>query len=449
VIADAALLLAANCCFLVAGIGVSRAFGLWTGRPSVKALGLVYLSGFAAYGVLAQLLLVLGLPLTAWQVVAICVVLAGGALLPVGIPMPASGERRPWPGSRPAKVAATAVVAMLGAIAIDLWFQPLWAYDSWTFWTPKARALAQLGGLDASWFTSADLLNKDYPILLPALEAAGFRFTGYETPLLDLQSWLLLAAFVGGVAWLLEARAPRLVVWTVLAMVVFAPATVEQLAYAEADIPMAVFFALAGLGGALWLQERDARFAAVLALFAAATVATKVEGLIFVVVLLLVLAALALRRSLRLAFAVAGTGLIALTLSVLPWQLWLRAHDVESQGSLGRLTDVSFMLDHAGRLPHATAYVAVRVLDPTRWLLVVPLAALASWLAIRAGERELPLLAAATFLLSLAGVVLAYWTTPLDFDYHLATSARRVVSGPVLLLAVLTPLLASRAAADP
>jgi hypothetical protein len=54
-----------------------------------------------------------------------------------------------------------------------------------------------------------------------------------------------------------------------------------------------------------------------------------------------------------------------------------------------------------------------------------------------------------TIVLSLAGLVLAYWTTPLDFDYHLATSARRVISGLVLFLAAATPLLASRAAADP
>jgi hypothetical protein len=44
-------------------------------------------------------------------------------------------------------------------------------------------------------------------------------------------------------------------------------------------------------------------------------------------------------------------------------------------------------------------------------------------------------------VLSLAGLVLAYWTTPLEFHYHLATSARRVVAGPVLLAAALTPLL--------
>jgi hypothetical protein len=83
-----------------------------------------------------------------------------------------------------------------------------------------------------------------------------------------------------------------------------------------------------------------------------------------------------------------------------------------------------------------------RALDPTAWLLIVPLAAVAFVLAWRAGRRSEPLLVAATVGLSFAGLVLAYWTTPLDFDYHLATSARRVISGVVLFLAAVTPLLA-------
>lgn len=445
---DALLLALANACFAAAGLGVTHALGLWRRRPSVPELGLAYLAGVAAYGVLAQLLLVLGLALGLWQVLATCAVLAAGVLVPARDPGRRRRRPEPWPASRAATVATGVTLLVLALLAVDLWFQPLWAYDSWTFWTPKARALAELGGLDTPWFTAPDLLNRDYPILLPALEAAGFRFTGYETQLLDLQSWLVLAGFVGGVAALLERRASRLVVWTVLAMVVLAPATIEQLAYAEADIPTAAFFATAGLAGALWHEEGDPRFAVLLGLFGAATVATKVEGTIFVVSLVAVLAALALRRSVRHAAAALGIGAAALVAGSLPWQLWLRSHDVPRQGSLGRLTELSFMADHAGRLPHATAYVAVRVLDPTRWILVLPLAVLACWLALRAGERTLPVLAAGTFLLSIAGLILAYWTTPLEFDYHLATSARRVVSGPVLLLAVLTPLLA-RGASDP
>ena len=48
----------------------------------------------------------------------------------------------------------------------------------------------------------------------------------------------------------------------------------------------------------------------------------------------------------------------------------------------------------------------------------------------------------------LAAVLAAYWATPLDFDYHVATSVRRVITAPALFVAAMTPLLLSRAAVD-
>lgn len=436
-IADAFLLLAFNAALLCAGVGVTRVLAWPT---TTGSLGLAYLAGAAAYGVAAQLLYVLGAPLQLWQVVGTCAVLAALGLVPrVRRALPAW----PRPASRLELVLACAACALLVAVAIDLWFQPLWAYDSWTFWTPKARALVRLDGLDAGWFTQSDLLNRDYPLLLPAVEAGGFRFTGIETRLLDLQSWLFLVAFAAAFLHLVAGRASRVVTWTVLAMVAFAPTLAAQLAYAEADVPLAAFFACAGLLALLWLEERDSRTLALAALLAAATVATKAEGLIFVVALFAALAVLSRRLEPALA------GVAALAAGLLPWRIWMHAHDVENQSSFGRVVDVSFMAQHASRFPHAIAYVLARMLDPTAWLLLVPLGALAFVLALREGQRAAPLFVGSTIVLSLAGLVLAYWTTPLDFDYHLATSARRVISGLVLFLAAATPLLASRAAADP
>ena len=43
-------------------------------------------------------------------------------------------------------------------------------------------------------------------------------------------------------------------------------------------------------------------------------------------------------------------------------------------------------------------------------------------------------------MLALAGLIVAYWTTPLPFHYHLATSGRRVITGPLFFLAALAPL---------
>ncbi len=92
----------------------------------------------------------------------------------------------PWPSSRPRRDARTdrcrsLVPAALGLRRVDV-------VDA------ESACVGALDGLDATWFTSSDVIWSDYPLLLPAIEAAGFRFTGYRTELLDVQS---LFFFVG------------------------------------------------------------------------------------------------------------------------------------------------------------------------------------------------------------------------------------------------------------
>jgi ABC-type nitrate/sulfonate/bicarbonate transport system permease component len=43
--------------------------------------------------------------------------------------------------------------------------------------------------------------------------------------------------------------------------------------------------------------------------------------------------------------------------------------------------------------------------------------------------------------LSFATLLLAYWTTPFELHYHLSTSARRVITGPLLAWALALPLV--------
>ena len=139
--ADLVGLLAVNALFLAAGLGVTGAAGWWRGvRAARRAVGVSYLAGVASFGVAAQLLYVCGASLATWEVVAICGVLALGALRALRGPSDAAASAR-W------RLAALRVALMVTLIAVDLWYQPLWAYDSWTFWTPKAHALWALHGL--------------------------------------------------------------------------------------------------------------------------------------------------------------------------------------------------------------------------------------------------------------------------------------------------------------
>ena len=404
------------------------------------SLGISYLCGVATFGVLSQLLYVLGASLARWQVLLVCAVPACGAIRGIGAGRPV--PRRP---KTRLDLLAIPVVAVLALLAVDLWYQPLWAYDSWTFWTPKAHALYALNGLDPGWFTSAGLISKDYPLLLPSLEAAGFRFTGYETGLLDLQSWLLYAAFVRAVYELGVNRARPAVLWAVLLMLALAPSALDQLAAAEADIPVAVFFAAAGLCLWTWLADRRPAGLVLAAVLAAGATATKVEGTMFVIGLFLVAAAFAARTSRGRAGAALVAGGVALVVGILPWRIWIADHHVANQASFGRVTGASFLAHHVARVPISTGYLGVKLLDPRAWLLILPLAVFVAVDAFRRGRRREVSFVVAVACVALAGLVLAYWSTPFSFHDQLATSARRVITAIVLFAAAMTPLLSADA----
>jgi hypothetical protein len=428
-IGDTFLLALFNVLLLGAGSGVTGALGWWRGRSLVRVVGLSYLAGVAAFGVLAQLLYICGASLATWEVVVLCVLLTLGALGATrGESLHPATQTR-W------RVAGVMVVAMLALLAVDLWFQPLWAYDSWTFWTPKAHALSSLG-LDGRWFAQANLTSPDYPILLPAIEAAGFHFTGYEQSLLDLQSLVFFVAFLRAVYELTHERSNMPVLWAVLAMLAVAPSVADQLAAAEADIPVAVLFASAGLCGARWLLTGEQRALALASVLGAGAAATKVEGTAFVIVLFLVLALIGRER-----LAPALAGVAALASGILPWRIWLSVHDVHNQASVGRVTGVSFLVGHVTRVPEAAGYMLWKMLDPRAWLLVLPIFVAACVLSRARTEARLVLFACATAVLAFASLVFAYWSTRLGIHYQLTTSARRVVTAVVFFCAATTPLL--------
>jgi hypothetical protein len=429
-IGDALRLAVLNGLWLAAGLGVIGAAGWWRGRGAVRSLGVSYLVGVAAYGVLAQLLYVLGVTLGVVEIVVVCAALAAGVLL-----VRRGAERRlPRPG-----LAATVVLVVLAVLAVDLWFQPLWAYDAWTFWTPKAHALASIG-LDSHWFSQPVLPNRDYPLLLPAVEAAGFRFTGYETSLLDVQSLVFVAALLLAFAELVVPRAPR---WArvVPVLLVLAPSLADQLASAEADVPLAAFFACAAGAAFVWCQERDRAALVVFGVLCAGVAATKAEGAPFVVALTLPFAVALLRSSWRAASALAGAGAAALVVGVVPWRVWADHHGIPQQASVGRLNDPTLFHARVHRVPIAARYLLERVVDPRAWLLLVPLLAVLTVLAWFRGRRSAAVVTASVMVSCFAALLLAYWTSQFEIHYHLATSARRVITGPILAWAFLVPLL--------
>jgi hypothetical protein len=229
----------------------------------------------------------------------------------------------------------------------------------------------------------------------------------------------------------------RLVLFAVLLSILFAPSVADQLAAAEADITIAALFGCAGLCAAVWLDQRRSGALALSAVLGAGVAATKIEGTAFTIALFATLAVVAGRQR---ALQPAVAGLAALAAGILPWRIWLSAHHVPEQVTLHRLTSPSLLGGHVLRVPHAAAYLAWKLVDPRAWLLLVPFLLAVLW-AARRSWSPLASLAAAGALLAVAGLVVAYWTTPLPFHYHLATSGRRVITGPLFFLAALAPLV--------
>src|SRR5262249_30278236 len=148
--------------------------------------GGAYVVGGASGGGLATLMLLAGASLAVW-----------GGIVGCGL-LPASGgicSRRFVPSLR-AWAPWWALALLLGflvVLGVDSFFQPLWAYDAWAQWTPKAKSIVLFGGLDKRYF-ELSAPNSDYPLLVPAVEAVDFRFMGdFGTQVLHLQFFFLVA----------------------------------------------------------------------------------------------------------------------------------------------------------------------------------------------------------------------------------------------------------------
>jgi hypothetical protein len=432
VTADALALLAANACYAVAGLGVLRLLGGWRRLRDVRLrLGLAYMTGVAAVGTIMTLLLVAGAALSVWEFLLLCGALGAAGLAGRGGDVPA--ELRAG-RDRPVVLALVVLTAsLLVLLAVDLAFQPLWAPDAWIQWTPKAKAIVLFGGLRPDFLRV--VFNSDYPQLVPALEAVDFRFMGgFDTQVIHLQWLCLLGGFVLAIRDLLADRVRPLVLWIVLATVVFAPAVSIQSAYAYADLPFASFFALAGVAAWRWLEDGRRLDLGLLAIFSAAALATKVEAVIYVAGIFVVVGALAVRRLVPLALA----GAVAL-LGIVPWRIWARAHGLHDYYGATRGT-----LSGLGRIPTSAVFLGKEIADPTSWLSLVLLGLVAAVLSLRARRTREAALLLGPPALAFVGLVWVYWHTPLELHHHLETSARRVIDGIVLLWAALAPIALER-----
>jgi len=431
-------LVLANLLMLTLGCGLLPLLQLArTRRELLVRLPLAYAVGLAAAGILAADLAVVDLPLG-----PVGLSLLAAASLALGLPgLPAGDPLRPR-RPRPAELAALVLVAVAAAYAVAAArlavVKPLLEPDGWEIWGARARALYALGHPAGPVFTAAPYPGLTQPLLLPGLEAVGFRFMGgFDATLLHLQLLGFALALVGGGWTLLRRSASPLLLAASLLAILLAPAFLGQLLSNSADIPLATFVALGVASLAAWLRSGGEGFLPAAALFLGAAILTESEGEVVVLAAFLA-ASFAARAEARRPLRIAAGAVLALDL---PWRIWLHLEQVGmAPHPISNLLDLSALGPQSGRVAPAARALWHGLWRFQGWSLLVALVllGLAGSLAERRGR--LALFAAGWLGLSFAGLVLVSWTTTTTLASSLS-DVPGTLDGLVLGGALLVPLL--------
>jgi hypothetical protein len=419
-----------------------RGFSSW--GDVGRLCGLAYMVGVAAMGTLWTWQLVVGIDLT------LAAVFVGGFVLAaVGIALGVAFHR-PLPPRGGLRFRAPSVTTAVGAALTVVFFEALfrsgrlaglYEFDAWSFWVPKAKAIYYFGGLDHQFFS--ELPGQSYPPVVPALEAAAFRFMGgADVVTLHLQFWFLLLGFVAALVGLLSPRVRPLFLWPSLLLVLVTPHVVGYSLRPEGDFLLDELFALACVLMALWLVDREPWQLIVAALLGAGAILTKREGYV-IVACLFVAAFVAGTRDARFVWPrIALAGVAALAAAV-PWRVLLAVRGLSGGGPEAGGTGLFANFD---RFWPSLRLALGTVFDFNIWLVVVPVFLIALLAAFACHDRELPVFAAVLFVLCVAALTWSTWAFPsLPITKEAALNPIVRFSGAlVLAAAALVPLLVAR-----
>ena len=439
-----------NLLFLLAGSGVLWGVRGWTTWREWASLGgIAYMSGLAAVSVLATLVPIYGGALSGGTILAL---VAGVGVAGIGMGI---AKRRPLPtrASTPSPIDLITVVPMAATIVLLVLFfrvariEPMTAWDAWSFWMTKAKAIYYFGGIDTSIFRQT---WPSYPLLVPVLAAMNFRFMGAaDTTALGVQWWLLAVGLVWAVPGLLRRIAPPRITWLFLALFVALPQFDDKLLSRTADWPLDIFFALAACAALAWVVTREAWLLAVFGLGLAAVLVTKREGqLLAVCVVLATLAATGWRRR-STWLAVVPVGVLAY-LPAIPWRIWWTSRHLPTDEPPGGLVHATF--SNLSYAPKAFGLVAGLLFDYHLGLAVTPVAIAGAVVCLGLRDRRPAVFFLVAFVVGFVGWSWENWAFvtegfPITRDPSLNPTIRTVAS-LVLLSIVSAPVLLGRLLAE-
>ena len=432
-------LLALNVGFAVAGAALMHAVrGFRTWLDVGRDLGLAYLVGVAAFGIVWTELLVVGVPFDGVGIVASLALLAVAGVAAARYRGLAPPRRGAWTLGGPIALVSAAGIAAAGLVFEALFrsarLQSLQAYDAWAFWVPKAKAIYFFGDLDEQVFTSAP--GPSYPPLLPILDAASFHAMGSaDVVTLHVQFWFLALGGAAAIAACLRGYAPAWLLWPSLILVLVVPRFGGRLLLPQADILVDLLFVTAALLVASWVREGAAWRLGIAALLLAACGVTKREGLVFAACVIGAALVASVGRRRRGWLHLGGVAVLVLAAAI-PWRLWYSSRDIPSDTpstggtSAGRLwdaVDLSFEVLYSNAL----------------WSVVPVVATIAMLATLVWGDRRLALFLGAVLVLAFLGgawATFGYPELPITSD-EAVNPIVRYTGALVLLAGAATPLL--------
>lgn len=441
-------LLVLNLFFL--GVGAGALWGIrgwrsWT--ELVRLMGVAYFLGLAAVMIVSMLELVVGIPLD-----PVTVLVSGTLVVVAGV---ALGRIRGFaaPGLRPPgfRFPRLSVFAAVFLAGIVVYFEALFRagrlagvareWDSWANWLPKSRSLYLSERLDLDFLALVPQLTS-YPPGHTTIQVLAFHAMGSaDTVTLHLQYTFMAAFFVAAVVGLLAGRVRQAILFPVLLAFLVVPYLLDWLTTVYADIPMGYFVGLAALFVALWLDERQSWQLAAATLLVSGAMLTKREGMLFAACVLFagLVASFAERRQAWPRLLAAGLAAFAL---VLPWRIWVFAHGLPSAGSD---TGYDGPVSDLDRLWPAFEIAVRSFFHESLWSFAPVLMVGALVLAVLSAAWRISLFAAAWLAAGVGAVTWVLWVNHGLALLHDDWAIRRLIGTPVLVLAVLTPLLLQRA----
>jgi hypothetical protein len=227
-----------------------------------------------------------------------------------------------------AKLAVAGLLALLlvrfGTLAAELLWRPLYAWDAWMNWAPKARAWFELRhlvpfGSERAWLDQPDgqlysIFNWNYPPTVPLIQTwMALALGRWDDSLVNLPwlaCWVALGLGFYGQAreWGVTTLAAVMFTYLLLSMPLL-DAHVALAGYA--DIWMSAYYGLAALALFQWLRSRQAPQAWLAAACALAAAQVKMPGVVWALTLLPALMVGLLPKSWLIVTAVTGMGLVS------------------------------------------------------------------------------------------------------------------------------------------